>query len=160
MTDTKKVKVMRGISGSGKSTLAKKLHRQAMDAGECPLICSADDFFLDGFGEYKFDVAKLDAAHRDCMHKFLLALQDGHSPVIVDNTNINIEDLAPYVAVGNALGYEVEILQVDTPFEMAKGRNVHGVSDSHVEGMAKRMQQVRLPNRFKITHIKPEVVNG
>ncbi len=156
MTTTKQVKVMRGISGSGKSTLAKKIHREAMDAGECPLIVSADDFFLDDFGEYKFDVAKLDAAHKSCLRIFLFALKDGMSPVIVDNTNINIEDLAPYVAVGQALGYEVEILQVDTPLEVAKGRNVHGVSDIHVEGMAKRMQQTKIPKRFKITHIKPE----
>ena len=156
MTQTKEVKVMRGISGSGKSTLAKKLAQEAHFRGELPLICSADDHFIGPDGVYRFDVSVLDLAHRACIRKFLQALQDGMSPVIVDNTNINLEDLAPYVAVGQSLGYTVDILQVDTPLEIARGRNVHGASDAVVESMYKRMQHVKLPNRFKITHINPE----
>lgn len=152
---TKQVKVMRGIQGSGKSTYAKMLRQRAHEAGELPLIVSADDYFTSS-GSYQFDVRKLGEAHAWCMRTFLLALQDGMSPVIVDNTNINIEDLSPYVAVGQALGYDVEIIQVNTPPEVAAGRNVHGVGESHVHSLHKRLQQVRLPSRFKVTHINPE----
>lgn len=158
--ETKQVVAMRGPSGCGKSTLAKKLAQEALDRGELPLICSADDFFVGPDGVYKFDINTLDLAHRACIRKFLQALQDGMSPVIVDNTNINLEDLAPYVAVGQSLGYSVEILQVDTPLEIARGRNVHGASDAIVESMYKRMQHVKLPNRFKITHINPQQENA
>jgi predicted kinase len=152
----KKVIVMRGISGSGKSTLARKLALEAHERWELPIICSADDYFIGEDGVYRFDVELLDRAHRACIRKFLLALEDGMSPIFVDNTNINLEDISTYVNVGQALGYEVEILQVDTPLEVARGRNVHGASDKIVEAMHKRMQHVKLPNRFKVTHINPE----
>lgn len=151
---TMKVICMRGISGAGKSTYAKKLRLEAHERGELPIICSADDFFV-GPGGYKFDVNNLDAAHRWCLRSFLQYLQDRMSPVIVDNTNINIEDLAPYVAVGTALGYEVEIIQINTPLTIARGRNVHNTPDSAVEGMYARLTKIKLPNRFKVTHINP-----
>lgn len=146
------VKIMRGISGSGKSTYAKTLARTAHDAGLLPIICSADDFFI-GAGGYKFDIEKLGEAHQWCMRRFLTSLQDKVDPVIVDNTNINLEDLAPYVAVGQALDYNVEIIQVNTPPEIAAGRNVHGVEEKHVYGMHKRLTHIKLPNRYKVTYV-------
>jgi len=151
----KQVKVMRGISGSGKSTYAKLLRSAAAEVGQLPLIVSADDFFIGSEG-YKFDINNLGEAHKDCMRKFLQALQDGMSPVIVDNTNLGLEEFSPYVAVGQALGYDVEIIQVNTPPEVAAGRNVHGVGENHVQAMYKRLQHTKIPNRFKITHINPK----
>lgn len=145
---------MRGIPGSGKSTYAKQLAVNAYDNGMLPLICSADDSFI-GTEGYKFDIKFLGEAHKECMRKFLQAIQDGMSPIIVDNTNINLEDISPYVAVGEALHYDVEIIQVDTPLEIAVNRNIHGVTENHVRTMHKRLQYVKLPNRFKVTHINP-----
>lgn len=155
---TKQVKVMRGIQGSGKSTYAKLLVQCAHEAGQKPLICSADNFFITDEG-YKFDIEKLGEAHKWCMRVFLTALQEGYDMVVVDNTNINLEDLSPYVAVGQALGYDVEIIQVNTPPEIAAGRNVHGVGESQVHALHKRLQHVKLPNRFKVTHINPKQEN-
>lgn len=151
----KQVKVMRGIQGSGKSTYAKLLRQCSYEAGELPLIVSADDFFV-GHNGYKFDPTKLGEAHKWCMQRFLQALKDGMSPVIVDNTNINLEDISPYVAVGQALDYDVEIIQVNTPPEIAASRNVHGVGENQVYALHKRLQQVKLPSRFKVTHINPK----
>lgn len=148
----REVKVMRGIQGSGKSTYAKLLREASYEAGQLPKIVSADDFFVGPEG-YKFDIAKLSEAHKFCMRLFLNALQDGHSPVIVDNTNINVEDLSPYVAVGEAFNYDVEIIQVNTPAYVAAPRNVHGVAEKHVHAAEERLNRVRLPNRFKVTHI-------
>lgn len=150
------VKIMRGISGSGKSTYAKMLASAYGEMpGALPIICSADDFFVDNDGIYKFDIEKLGEAHAWCMRHFLQSLQDKMNPVIVDNTNINLEDISPYVAVGVALGYEVEIIQVNTPPEVAAGRNLHGVSANHVHSMHKRLMSVKLPHRFKVTYINP-----
>jgi NEDD4-binding protein 2 len=149
----KQIKVMRGIPGSGKSTLAKEIAQEALERGELPIICSADDYFIGADGVYRFNAVKLGEAHKACMRKFLLALQDEMSPVIVDNTNINLEDLAPYVAVGQAFDYEVEILQVNTPIEVAVGRNVHGVGESSVRSMDKRLKANTLPSRFKVVDI-------
>jgi predicted kinase len=149
------VKIMRGISGSGKSTYARKLCEDATARDEKSVICSADDYFL-GPNGYKFDAAKLGAAHSWCLRNFIQWLQEAeHDLVVVDNTNLNLEDISPYVAVGTALHYDVEIIQVNTPPEVAAGRNIHGVSRSHVIDMHKRLTNIKLPFRFKVTNINP-----
>lgn len=149
----KQVKVMRGISGAGKSTMAKRLADHEAGHGASVLICSADDFFMDENGVYQFDGAKLGAAHKACLKKFLRALQDGIELVVVDNTNINLEDMAPYVALGEAFDYDVEILQVNTSAAVATVRNVHGVPSKSVQGMESRLSTVKVPARYKLTHI-------
>jgi predicted kinase len=44
-------------------------------------------------------------------------------PVAVDNTNPAPEDRAPLVAAARAAGVPVRAVFVDTPFEVARGRN-------------------------------------
>lgn len=153
--DKKKVFVMRGVQGSGKSTYASMLHKAASEDGLLPLTVSADHFF-NGPNGYHFDVKKLGDAHKECMQRFLWALQDGMSPIIVDNTNINVEDVAPYVAVGEAMGYEVTIIQVNTPPDVAAKRNIHGLGEKQVRDAHDRLQRVVLPWRYKVTHVDPK----
>lgn len=148
----KKVIVMRGIQGSGKSTYAKMLYECALEDGMIPHIVSAD-YFFDGPDGYQFDIRKLGDAHKGCMRQFLYAIQDGKSPIIVDNTNINVEDVAPYVAAGEAMGYEVVITQVTTPPDVAAKRNVHGVGEKQVRDAHDRLQRIKLPSRYKITYV-------
>lgn len=148
------IKIMRGIPGSGKSTLAKELAQQAHDMEFLPYIVSADNYFIKN-GVYTFDPKQLGDAHRYCMQSFLNACNDKMNPIFVDNTNINIEDIAPYYAVGEALGYHVEIVQVNTPADMAAERNVHGVPRHKVREMDGRLQTIRLPRRWNITVVNP-----
>ena len=42
--------IMRGVPGSGKSTLAKRIQKQYPEA----VKCSADDFFIDADGIYRW----------------------------------------------------------------------------------------------------------
>jgi predicted kinase len=151
---TKQVKIMRGISGAGKSTCAKVLVSAAAAADRKGIICSADKFFVDHNG-YNFDINNLGEAHNWCMREFIRALQDDMDLVIVDNTNIAIEDISPYVAVGRAFDYEVEIIQVNTSPEVAAARNVHQVPIERVLHMYKRLHTIKLPRRFKVTQINP-----
>lgn len=150
----RKIKIMRGIPGSGKSTLAQKLRDDAIAMEFFPVIISADNYFINN-GVYTFDPSKLGDAHRSCMQRFLLALEDRMDPIIVDNTNLNIEDVAPYVAVGEAYGYDVEIIQVNTDPELAASRNVHSVPRAKVMDMHNRLTRLSLPKRWKRTHITP-----
>ena len=152
----KRVKVMRGISGAGKSTMAKKLIAEALSKDERAVICSADDFFMDDSGKYQFNPALLGAAHKSCLRNFLTALQDEVDLVVVDNTNINVEDMAPYVALGEALDYDVEIIQVDTPSSVAMLRNVHGVPPAGVLRMEDALLKTKVPGRFKLIRVTAE----
>ena len=151
---TQQVKVMRGISGAGKSTLAKRLAYEAEVLGYSTEICSADDFFMTPDGVYQFDGARLGDAHKTCLKKFLYALESGINFIVVDNTNINIEDMAPYVAVGELFDYDVEILQVNTPASVATKRNVHGVPAASVANMDRRLSTVKVPSRYKLTVVE------
>jgi predicted kinase len=153
----KKVFIMRGVQGSGKSTYASMLHQAAFEDGQLPLTVSADHFFV-GPNGYQFDVTKLGDAHKECMQRFIRALNDGMNPVIVDNTNINVEDVAPYVAVGEALDYKVTIIQVNTPPDVAAKRNIHGVAEKQVHRTHERLQHVKLPSRYTVSHVDSDKV--
>lgn len=139
--------VLQGVSGSGKSTYAKKLVAELM-RGNRPeyvaesgaIILSTDDFFLDKGGEYRFDGSKLGIAHAGNMRKFIDACRNEFEVVICDNTNTSIAELAPYVAVADAFGYEVEIHFVKCDPAVAAARNTHGVPVHAVEAMARRIE--------------------
>lgn len=142
----KKLIVMRGISGSGKSWYATNTGFK---------VVSADHFFMED-GVYRFDCTKLDQAHQKCMRDFLTAVQAGEN-IVVDNTNINLEDISPYVAVGAAMGYDVEIVQINVDVNLAASRNVHNVPPEKVNAMNFNLNRIRLPKRWKVTHIEAGV---
>ena len=138
--DGKRVIIMRAVSGAGKTTLAKTYG--------FPVV-SADNYFGDG---YNFNPSLLGLAHRQCMQYFLKHVMRGES-VVVDNTNTTAEEIAPYVAVGEALGFDVEVVQIDVDPEIAAKRNVHSVPVKSVHRMHERMQHAALPKWWKVTHV-------
>lgn len=86
----KQLIIMRGLPGSGKSTLAKTFGG---------VICSADQYFTDFFGRYKFDASKLTEAHEACFRKAEKAMSKGVKKLIVDNTNTRKWEFEPYLAI-------------------------------------------------------------
>lgn len=135
MTDcaTNRVLILRGISGSGKSTYIR-------DHLPGAYVCSADDFFIDSAGDYKFNPHKLGEAHRWCYSKFLTALSDWRETVVVDNTNTQLFEFYGYVQLAWAYGYLVQVVRMDTPVAVAAARNLHGVPDVSVKAMQDRFQ--------------------
>jgi len=91
--------IMRSPSGAGKSTLAQEL-------GEGGVVFSTDDFFEQG-GEYKFNPAQLGTAHRWNHSRVKQALDRSISPVVVDNTNVTLKEILPYLELAKNHGYEV-----------------------------------------------------
>ena len=139
--------ILRGIPGSGKSTLVRERWPSAY-------VCSTDHFF-DKDGEYKFDVTKLGEAHGSCMRRFIEGVQAGIvGEVVVDNTNTGLAEIAPYVAVAQAYGRDVSIVQIEADVETCIARGTHGVPAETVRRMAEWMGKSTLPPFWP----KPEIV--
>lgn len=119
---TTPIYILQGVSGSGKSSIASKL-------ADADNICSADDFFMRD-GKYHFDPTKLGEAHGACLRKYVSLLlvnaQKGR-PIVVDNTNTTIGEIAPYYSLAEAYGYKPVIITVECDPDEAAARNTHGV---------------------------------
>ncbi|KAG7321626.1 hypothetical protein KOW79_014484 [Hemibagrus wyckioides] len=131
--------LMRGVPGSGKSTLA----RQISSRGPSGLILSTDDFFYRKNG-YHFDPALLGDAHDWNHNRAKQAMLKRHTPVIIDNTNVQAWEMKPYITVALEMGYRVEFVEPDTgwkcdPVELEK-RNHHGVSRETIANMLDRFE--------------------
>ncbi len=145
--------IMQGIPGSGKSTLALKLMQEARDEGRRAFIVSADHYFETRRGEYNFDPKLLPIAHSECLKAFITAVRDWRVDLlIVDNTNTQIEGIAPYYAIAEAFWAEVKILRVTCDPHVATARNVHKVPESTVLAMHFRINTTAWPARWKFEH--------
>jgi len=138
-----KVILMSGIPGSGKSTIAKSFKGAT--------IVSADHWF-ERTGVYQFNPAELGTAHGNCLRKFVATLinatdhLDGYETVVVvDNTNTSVVELAPYVALAQAYGATIELINVKCDPEVAHKRNVHGVPLQGIKRMAEAIEARELP---------------
>lgn len=129
MVHMRKVIVLSGCSGSGKSEYVKKFGKIAGPSHAVPIdvtpehvslsegdyvgIVSADTFFINAEGEYKFEGAKLPEAHALCFRSFIRALQTKsfyHQYLFVDNTNTTTVEIAPYMLAASAFGWPAEVL--------------------------------------------------
>lgn len=145
--------VLRGLPGSGKVgsrlfrflVFAETRQSTLVSSLEGGLVCSADDFFINEAGKYMYDVKKIQQAHEWCQKRAVRMLEEGLSPVIVDNTNTMCWEARPYVATALANNYEVEILQPQTdwafePEELAR-KNRHGVPEAAIRKMLQRWEE-------------------
>ena len=146
--------IMSVISGAGKSTLIKDNLPK-----ENTKVVSADHFWIQKDGSYQFDAKRLREAHNDCMKNFILAeaimaienaaeLINKTEHLVVDNTNIYAWELAPYVAVAQARGCPVWIVEIRAHWEKAYERNAHGVPEIVVKRMSENITQ-KLPWLFR-----------
>lgn len=137
-----RILIMRGLPGAGKSTWARRNHPDAR-------IYSADSFFLDEDGEYRFDGERISEAHAWCLRGFaeILPSLEGGSPevVIVDNTAIRAWEISPYYNLARAYGHEVRIVHVSCDTPTAHERNIHGVPLERIEKMDRDLLSEELP---------------
>ncbi len=146
---------MRGLPGAGKSTWAIENHPGAH-------VCSADTYFVDDEGVYRFDGALISEAHSSCLRGFaeILVSIEGNcenSPevVVVDNTAIRAWEISPYYNLAQAFGHEVIIIHVKCDAETAHSRNIHGVPLERVEKMDDSLTCEELPAFWTV-----EIVEG
>ncbi|XP_054066119.1 uncharacterized protein LOC128913098 isoform X2 [Rissa tridactyla] len=137
--------ILRGLPGSGKSTLSRILLGQSRDG----MVFSTDDYFRQQDG-YTYNAAQLGDAHEWNQKRAKQAMEQGKSPVIIDNTNTQAWEMKPYVEVALEKGYRVEFHEPDTwwkfdPEELEK-RNKHGVTREKIAQMLERYEfQISVP---------------
>ncbi|XP_074995917.1 NEDD4-binding protein 2-like 2 isoform X2 [Calonectris borealis] len=137
--------ILRGLPGSGKSTLSRILLGQSRDG----IVFSTDDYFRQQDG-YAYNAAQLGDAHDWNQKRAKQAMEQGKSPVIIDNTNTQAWEMKPYVEVALEKGYRVEFHEPDTwwkfdPEELEK-RNKHGVTREKIAQMLERYEyQISIP---------------
>ena len=136
-----KVIVMRGVPGSGKSHFAKSL--------EGAVKVFSTDAYPGLYEGNQIDFSKLALAHAWNLKSFIVSCQDlnksSHSKLVVDNTNTTVAELAPYVAIAQAYGAEVEIVRVECDLEVAAARNTHGVPLATIQRMDANIKAASLP---------------
>ena len=162
----KKVFVLRGISGSGKSNQAKMIIAEELKLTENdkdvsletlisnPLVryCSADTYFMKE-GVYEYDFSKINEAHDTCLKHYLEALTDPTNQlIVVDNTNTENWEYAPYTALARIYGYEVRIIEVHRDILTCIRENKHKVPASAIKAQYKRFEPT--PSRFNVQIVR------
>ncbi len=144
--------IMRGLPGSGKSSYIKKLMGGTLEIDPTHIICSADDFHMLN-GKYVYVAANTGEAHKQCLQKFLHAVQVHPQPsfVFVDNTNTTKEEIAPYYRLAELFTQSIRIVRCHVAPEdvINKIRNTHAVPDSTIWNMHQNILSERLPAYWK-----------
>ncbi|PIE51898.1 hypothetical protein CSA37_09650 [Candidatus Fermentibacteria bacterium] len=156
MSRISEVLITSGVPGAGKSTWIRKNTNPNLTE-----VFSADTFFTDKNGVYRFNPEKLGEAHSECLRRFterLIHLSEaaGNSyriTLAVDNTNTAIWEIAPYYSLAVAFRAPVKILRFFADPEKAFSRNVHGVQKEKVLQMAQRLENCSFPPFWNVEDI-------
>jgi len=136
---------MIGLQGSGKSFQAKKLvadHLKAVPFSQAAVV-SADDYYVDEDGVYRYDPALIGEAHAECFRKFVEYVgrfRADKDLVVVDNTNMCNWERSPYMMLARALGHKTKLVHVRCDPEICARRNTHGVPAETIFDQAKRLE--------------------
>ena len=122
--------LVRGLPGSGKSTIGSIIS---------DTVHSADDYFIDSSGEYKFDGIRLREAHKYCEDRCRGDMLSGKERIVVCNTFTMGWEMDTYYNMAKEYGYRVHSIIVENRHN---GKNIHGVTDEKVEVMRKRFNIV------------------
>lgn len=120
--------LFRGLPGSGKSTLSAQL---------CDVTLSADDYFIQPNGSYKFDPTGIRNAHRQCQSNTTAAMRLGIPKIGVANTFTKEWEMEEYFKLAEKYGYQISTVVVENRHGSS---NSHGVPTEAVQQMKERFE--------------------
>ena len=139
--------ILRGIPGSGKSTFIQKIVQELNLEEDQYKVCSADNYFINENGDYKFDRSKIKLAHEYCGKDFMECLNkstEGRIIAFVDNTNTKFWEFSKYLQHGSkenkTFVVSIRLPNLSDLKEEYLKRNVHGVPSSAVKRMYESFQ--------------------
>jgi predicted kinase len=109
------VTILRGVPYSGKSSYVRDLPRDLLVR-----VCSADNYHRTLDGKYDFKVENASAAHAACFREFhfsCLKNANDELHIVVDNTNIKLWEVSPYVMVAKMFGHDVRVVTITCPMD-------------------------------------------
>lgn len=120
MDDKKVLIVMRGLPWCGKSFRAKSLLGEYAEEGQNGVVFSTDEYFYkilkpEQPDVYSFNPRFLADAHRWNRVRAQKAIEEGVSPIIIDNTNTTVQEFLVYVEYAYYQDYEIRIEEPTSP---------------------------------------------
>lgn len=136
--------LVRGLPGSGKSTFAQTLQDGSM------IHVEADQYFILGDGEYKFDPNLLRPAHEWCLSSTIRWLRLGYS-VVVSNPFVQLWEMERYFAIPSLLlNTTLSVVEMRTQYE-----SPHNIPEVSIEKMRARFQPLPVDFAFPLTIVMP-----
>ena len=136
--------ILRGLPGCGKTTFANFLKSQSTDK-ENVCIYSFNSYFEQKDGKYAFDGRRVRDAKNEAYATVSDLMKSGKPVIIVDDCNITISDVKPYIEDADTNKYSVEIVEVKSPWSKNIDElvnrciaNGHNISKEVIENMDQR----------------------
>lgn len=85
----------------------------ARELGFGGVVYATDDFFTNDKGEYVFDPLLIEKAHQWNYNRIKKAVENGISPVVIDNTNVTLPEMYAYVKLAHDNSYLVKFVEPD-----------------------------------------------
>lgn len=145
------VYIMMGLPGSGKSTLARKLVGEWFEGN----IYSTDEYWYRPDGYYDFNINRIGQAHEWNFKRFseflhnatVIGVMSPLPDLVIDNTNLDVRSVKPYVDKAVQSGYNVELVEPDTEWrydvDECTKRNTHRVPRETIANMLAKLQANR-----------------
>ncbi|XP_075159914.1 uncharacterized protein LOC142233029 [Haematobia irritans] len=151
--------LMRGPPGVGKTYSAREIVKNFVDLQPpfCNIgdfIFSTDDYFYNSRGVYRYNVKYLSEAHEFNQNRVREKAISGFSPIIVDNTNLKLWEMMPYVKYAVQHGYLIEIVEPKPVWNKCASklaqRNIHGVAADKIRIMMDKYERGDVTDLMKM----------